>query len=128
MLVAQNGKSLIPSVKEDRPNRFHCTIKTPQDFAVPATKDELLVITALDGQLITGKEVMPGKVENGHFVADPSRDMLKIAVVNRYKDAKPAIGWIKNFGLKRGAIAGSVAHDSHNIVAVGFVYFCHTPS
>ncbi len=119
VLVAQNGKSLIPSVKEDRPNRFHCTIKTPQDFAVPATKDELLVITALDGQLITGKDVMPGKVENGHFVADPSRDVLKIAVVNRYKDAKPAIGWIKNFGLMRGAIAGSVAHDSHNIVAVG---------
>ena len=119
VLVAENGKSLIPSVKEDRPNRFHCTTKTPQDFAVPATADELLVITALDGQLITGKEVMKGKVENGNFVADPSRDVLKIAVVNRYKDAKPAIGWIKNFGLKRGAIAGSVAHDSHNIVAVG---------
>jgi adenine deaminase len=69
--------------------------------------------------LITGKELLPGKVENGHFVADPSRDVLKIAVVNRYQDAKPAIGWIRNFGLKRGAIAGSVAHDSHNIVAVG---------
>ena len=58
-------------------------------------------------------------MENGHFVADPARDVLKIAVVNSYKDAKPAIGWIKNFGLKTGAIAGSVAHDSHNIVAVG---------
>ncbi|HQV39208.1 MAG: adenine deaminase [Flavobacteriales bacterium] len=119
VLVAENGKSLIPSVKEERPNRFHCTTKTPQDFAVPATNDELLVITALDGQLITGKELMPGKVENDQFMADPSRDLLKIAVVNRYKDTKPAIGWIKNFGLKRGAIAGSVAHDSHNIVAVG---------
>jgi adenine deaminase len=119
VLVAENGKSMIPSVKEDRPNRFHCTAKSPQDFAVAATEDELLVITALDGQLITGKELLPGKVENGHFVADPSRDVLKIAVVNRYQDAKPAIGWIRNFGLKRGAIAGSVAHDSHNIVAVG---------
>ncbi|MEO8734686.1 MAG: adenine deaminase, partial [Flavobacteriales bacterium] len=114
-LVAENGKSLIPSVKEDKPNRFHCTTKSPQDFAVPATKDELLVITALDGQLITGKELVEGKVENGYFIADPSHDILKIAVVNRYKNAKPAIGWIKNFGLKHGAIAGSVAHDSHNI-------------
>jgi adenine deaminase len=119
VLVAENGKSMIPRVKEDRPNRFHCTAKSPQDFAVAATEDELLVITALDGQLITGKELLQGKVENGHFVADPSRDVLKIAVVNRYQDAKPAIGWIRNFGLKRGAIAGSVAHDSHNIVAVG---------
>ncbi len=119
VLVAENGKSLIPSVKEERPNRFHCTTKSPQDFAVPATTDKLLVITALDGQLITGKELMSGKVESGHFVADPSRDILKIAVVNRYKNAKPAIGWITNFGLKHGAIAGCVAHDSHNIVAVG---------
>ncbi|MGB3870259.1 MAG: adenine deaminase [Flavobacteriales bacterium] len=119
VLVAENGKSLIPSVKEERPNRFNCAAKSPQHFAVSASEDELLVITALDGQLITGKEVLPGKVRNGHFIADPDRDILKIAVVNRYKDAKPAIGWIKNFGLKRGAIAGSVAHDSHNIVAVG---------
>lgn len=119
VLVAEHGKSLIPSVMEDRPNRFHCTPKQPEDFAVPASGEALPVITALDGQLITGKELMPGKAVGGLFVADPSRDVLKIAVVNRYKDARPAIGWIKNIGLKRGAIAGSVAHDSHNIVAVG---------
>lgn len=118
-LVAENGKSLIGSVKEERPNHFHCTPKQPADFAVPANEEELLVIVAEDGQLITGKERMPGKVEGRHFVADTDRDLLKIAVVNRYKDAAPAVGWIKNFGLKRGAIAGSVAHDSHNIVAVG---------
>lgn len=118
-LVAENGKSLIGSVKEERPNKFHCSAKKPEDFRVVAGKDELLVITAEDGQLITGKERMKGKVEGGHFVPDTGRDLLKIAVVNRYKDAQPAVGWIKNFGLKRGAIAGSVAHDSHNIVAVG---------
>ncbi len=118
-LVAENGKSLIPSVKEGQPNQFNCTTMAPLDFAVPATGDELLVITALDGQLITGKELLKGKTENGHFVPDIARDLLKIAVVNRYKHARPAMGWIKNFGLKRGAIAGSVAHDSHNIVAVG---------
>lgn len=118
-LVAENGKSLIPSVQEERPNRFRCTAKAPRDFAVPATDGELLAITAQDGQLITGKQRMPGKVQDGLFVADPARDLLKIAVVNRYADAPPALGWIVNFGLKRGAIAGSVAHDSHNIVAVG---------
>ncbi len=118
-LVAENGRSLLARVPEGQPNRFNCTPKIPKDFAVPATGDELLVITALDGQLITGKERMAPKVENGLAIADPGRDLLKIAVVNRYKDAPPALGWIKNFGLKRGAIAGSVAHDSHNIVAVG---------
>lgn len=118
-LVAENGKSLIPSVKEERPNQFRCTTKKPEDLAVPATDEELLVIAAEDGQLITGKKHMQGKVENGRFVPDTARDLLKIAVVNRYKDALPAVGWITNFGLKRGAIAGSVAHDSHNIVAVG---------
>ena len=118
-LVAENGKSLIPSVKEERPNQFRCTTKKPEDLAVPATDEELLVIAAEDGQLITGKKRMKGKVKNGRFVPDTARDVLKIAVVNRYKDAPPAVGWITNFGLKRGAIAGSVAHDSHNIVAVG---------
>lgn len=118
-LVAENGKSLIPSVKEERPNQFRCTTKKPEDLAVPATDEELLVIAAEDGQLITGKKRMKGKVKNGRFVSDTARDVLKIAVVNRYKDAPPAVGWITNFGLKRGAIAGSVAHDSHNIVAVG---------
>lgn len=118
-LVAENGKTMIPSVQEDRPNQFRCTAKKPGDLAVPATGEELWVITAEDGQLITGKERMPGKVENGLFVPDTDRDLLKIAVVNRYKDAPPAVGWIKNIGLQRGAIAGSVAHDSHNIVAVG---------
>src|SRR5690606_15950491 len=118
-LVAENGKSLLPSVPEERPNRFRCTAKAPQDLAVPATADELLAITAQDCQLITGKQRMPGKVQDGLFVADPARDLLKIAVVNRYADAPPALGWIVNFGLKRGAIAGSVAHDSHNIVAEG---------
>lgn len=118
-LVAEHGKSLIDSVPEERPNNFHCTPKRPQDFTVPATDEDLLVITAEDGQLITGKAQMPGKVEDGAFVPDIECDLLKIAVVNRYSDAPPALGWIKNFGFKSGAIAGSVAHDSHNIVAVG---------
>lgn len=118
-LVAKDGSPLIAPVAEETPNNFNCDPKQPADFAVAATDGALLVITAEDGQLITGKTHMPGKVEHGLFVADPSRDLLKITVVNRYADAPPAVAWIKNFGLRRGAIAGSVAHDSHNIVAVG---------
>lgn len=78
-----------------------------------------MVIEALDGQLITPKKWMPPTVVDGACMPDTEKDLLKIAVVNRYREAPPAVGWITNFGLKRGAIAGSVAHDSHNIVAVG---------
>ncbi|RYY61275.1 MAG: adenine deaminase, partial [Chitinophagaceae bacterium] len=77
------------------------------------------VIEALDGQLITNKLLLPAKVSHAHIVSDPENDVLKITVVNRYKEAPVATAFIKNFGLKRGAIASSVAHDSHNIVAVG---------
>ena len=73
----------------------------------------------MDGQLITNKLEEKGKIENGRWVSDTERDILKIVVVNRYKDAPVAKAFIKNFGLKQGALASSVAHDSHNIVAVG---------
>lgn len=118
-LVAEEGKSLITGVSASRPNNFNCSPKRPADFTVPAKSGDLLVIEALDGQLITPKKWLPPTVVDGSCVADPTKDLLKIAVVNRYHDVPPALGWITNFGLKRGAIAGSVAHDSHNIVAVG---------
>ncbi len=118
-IVAEEGRSLIASVPSERPNSFSCTKKDPKDFHVPATTEDLLVIEALDGQLITHKRWMPPTVAYDTCVADTAKDLLKIAVVNRYADAPPAVGWITNFGLQRGAIAGSVAHDSHNIVAVG---------
>jgi adenine deaminase len=69
--------------------------------------------------LITRKLVMDARIEHGTAVADVSRDVLKIAVVNRYADAPPALAFIKGFGMTRGAIASSVAHDSHNMLAVG---------
>jgi adenine deaminase len=77
------------------------------------------VIEAVDGQVVTGKLVTNPRVEGGNAVSDSERDILKITVVNRYEDKKPAIAFVKNFGLKKGAIASSVAHDCHNIVAVG---------
>ena len=77
------------------------------------------VIKVEDGQLFTQLSFCEPKIENGNVVSDTEQDVLKLVVYNRYQPSSPAIGFIKNIGLKRGAIASTVAHDSHNIVAVG---------
>ena len=100
-------------------NNFHATAKKVSDFAVPSFEGEMKVIEATDGSLITKKILATPKIEKGNIISDTKNDVLKMAVVNRYKNEKPAVAFIKNFGLKKGAIASSVAHDSHNIVAVG---------
>jgi len=127
-LVAEAGKSKIDRTRyergSDKINNFHCTLKRPQDFEVISAEAEtglISVIGALDGQLITEKLITKPKIANGRVVSDPENDILKIVVVNRYTESVSNIakGFIKNFGLKNGALASSVAHDSHNIVAVG---------
>jgi adenine deaminase len=120
-VVARNGKSLVGKVQAGVVNRFSCNPKKKEDFRLeaPGVPQFIPVIEALDGQLITNKLMLPPKIEAGSVVSDTEKDVLKIVVVNRYKDAPVAIGFIRNFGLKSGAIASSVAHDSHNIVAVG---------
>ena len=122
-LVAEKGTSLISSRANEATapiNNFHCTPKQPHDFLVPYPEGSpFSVIEALDGQLITNKLTLQPKVQNGHILSDTENDVLKIAVVNRYTDAPIATAFIKNIGLKSGAIASSVAHDSHNIVVVG---------
>ncbi|GAA4319154.1 adenine deaminase [Flaviaesturariibacter amylovorans] len=119
-LVAENGKTRIEAKKAAVINQFDCTPKTATDFAVAWNGEATLpVIEALDGQLITNRLELAPKVEGGLAVADVANDILKITVVNRYKPAPVATAFIRNFGLQRGAIASSVAHDSHNIVAVG---------
>ncbi len=120
-LVAENGQSFIESKPSAIVNQFSCTKKKAADFEIPADRfpDRIPVIEALDGQLITNKLFFEPKVVNGKIVCDTERDLLKIVVVNRYHDAAIASGFIKNFQLKKGALASSVAHDSHNIVAVG---------
>ncbi|MCS3796654.1 adenine deaminase [Niastella sp. OAS944] len=119
-LVAENGKSNIASKTSGRINNFNCKKKTAADFKIPFNGEkEIPVIEALDGQLITNKLLLAPKTIDGFIVSDTERDLLKIAVVNRYTDAVVATAFIKNTGLKEGAIASSVAHDSHNIVAVG---------
>lgn len=123
-LVAKNGKSLIDSVSVEPINQFECAPVTAADLAIdegsyPVHDGLIPVIEALDGQLITNRLNLPGRLENGYWVTDTSQDMLKMVVINRYHQAPVAKCFIKNFGFKRGAIASSVAHDSHNIVAVG---------
>jgi adenine deaminase len=119
-LVAENGVSKINAPTANVINNFNCNKKVVSDFRYKKKDVEnITVIEALDGQLITNKIFIDPKIENEFYVSDVENDILKIAVVNRYKDAPVAIGFIKNFGLKKGAIGSSVAHDSHNIIAVG---------
>lgn len=119
-LLAENGNSLIKADKAGIINQFSCEPKTDQDFIFPYNGQETIdVIEALDGQLITNKLTAKPKVENQNIVSDVENDVLKMVVVNRYKEAPVAVSFVKNFGLKQGAIASTVAHDSHNIIAVG---------
>ena len=118
-LVAEKGRSFLPQKTAPIINNFNTTKKKVTDFSFHARPLKINVIEALDGQLITNKLTANVKIENGNAVSDIENDVLKLAVVNRYSDARPAIAFIKNFGLKKGAIASSVAHDSHNIIVVG---------
>lgn len=118
-LVAQNGKSYINSVKAEVVNNFNCIPVTEKDLELEARSNHLKVITVEDGQLITRQVNAQVPVLDNVVQGDLSQDILKLVVVNRYHPAPPAIAYVKNFGLKRGALASSVAHDSHNIIAVG---------
>jgi len=124
LLLAENGKTVGNWVKhiEDREsvNHFDCSLKQEEDFVYPFIgQEEIPVIEALDGQLITNRLSAKPKVLNNNIISDLENDVLKMVVVNRYHDAPMAVSFVKNFGLKQGAIASSVAHDSHNIIAVG---------
>ncbi|MBR4391907.1 MAG: adenine deaminase [Bacteroidales bacterium] len=118
-LVAEQGRSCMPYRKEEACNRFHAIPIVPDDLQVPYEGKNIKVISCMEGNLITNTIVAAPKVVDGKVVSDTTRDILKIVVLNRYSPSKPAVGFINHFGLKRGAIATSVAHDSHNIVAVG---------
>ena len=118
-LVASNGKTNIESTYCNPINKFQRNPTKPEDFIVKYNGNDINVIGALDGQLITENIIYTPKINNGNIVSSVEDDVLKIAVVNRYSNAPVAVGFIKNFGIKSGALASSVAHDSHNIVVVG---------
>jgi adenine deaminase len=118
-LVAKNGQSLIETQQTTTPNNFVADPVTTDDFFVENTGKAIKVIEALEGQLITNTVIGQAVADGENLTSNTAEDILKIAVINRYEKAKPAIGFIKNIGLKRGAIASTVAHDSHNIIVVG---------
>ncbi|MFI2741577.1 adenine deaminase [Zhouia sp. PK063] len=118
-LVAEKGKSFIPNVAFTTPNHFNVNQKTVADFQLKSNTKTIRVIEALDGELITNDISGNALLQNGNLVSNIEEDILKVTVVNRYGNTPPAIAFIKNFGLTSGAIASSVTHDSHNIIAVG---------
>lgn len=115
----QDGRSLLPHLPSAHPNHFAARPITADQLAVPAHGGTVRVIGVDDGQLVTRAETGHLQPLDGLLHADPNQDLLKLVVLNRYKDAPPAVAFVQGFGLQAGAIAGSVAHDSHNIIAVG---------
>jgi len=119
-LVAENGSVCYPASEPAEPiNQFKALPIAAEDLQVTPTGKHMRVIVAEDGQLQTKVLLAEPLIEKGSAVSNTENDYLKIVVYNRYHPAKPAIGFIKGIGLKRGAIASTVAHDSHNIVATG---------
>lgn len=118
-VVTENGGSLLPRNPPAIVNRFAATLQKPLDFAVPDKKRAVNIIDVIDGQLITKRSRERLHATLDQLTSNTEKDILKITVVNRYEDRMPAVGFVRNFGLKQGAIAGSIAHDSHNIIAVG---------
>ena len=118
-LVFTEGVSKIETVPFKVLNNFNTSEKSISDFRFESTSKKIRVIEALEGELVTNQVIENSLIENGNLVSNINSDVLKMTVVNRYQNQKPAIAFIKNFGLKEGAIASSVGHDSHNIIAVG---------
>ncbi|NNC45484.1 MAG: adenine deaminase [Winogradskyella sp.] len=118
-LVYDKGQSLIKKVDVLNVNNFKAKRKSISEFAIEPNSNKIRVIVPKDGELVTSESIEKPLIRNNNIISDVTNDVLKITVVNRYEDKPPAVAFIKNFGLKRGAIASSVSHDSHNIIAVG---------
>jgi len=118
-LVYDNGESKIKHVNFENLNNFNTSIKSIEDFRVETSSSKIRVIECLDGELVTNQIIEDATIKDGNLISNTENDILKMTVVNRYQADKPAIAFIKNFGLKEGAIASSVGHDSHNVIAVG---------
>lgn len=118
-LVAENNKLLIPETVVNAINNFEAEKVNTDDFKIFDKGKNIKIINAISGEILTEKIIGRPKSIDNYLVSDIDNDILKIAVINRYEKKKIALGFIKNFGLKKGAIASSVAHDSHNIVVIG---------
>lgn len=108
-----------PNMDFHCPNNFHANPISVEDLKVTPLGDSMRVIVASNGSLLTGMEMVKPLVEDGNVISDLKNDVLKLVVYNRYTPAKPQVAFIKGFGLKEGALGSTIAHDSHNIIAVG---------
>ena len=118
-LLFNSGITFLEPIEFEILNNFNTSKKEVADFRMESNAKKIRVIEALEGQLVTNELIEDASSINGNLVSNLDRDILKMTVVNRYQNQQPSIAFIKNFGLKEGAIASSVGHDSHNIVAVG---------
>lgn len=118
-LVAANGRALLKPVVIETINNFQTEHVCPDDFKVLDKGKDVKMIGVIKGELITEMIIDRPKSLDGYLECDIERDILKIAVISRYEKKKLTVGFVKNFGLKKGALASSVAHDSHNIVVIG---------
>lgn len=117
--VASRGRSMLPAIRPQTINRFDARKIEPTDLSITDQGGLIRVVQALDGELLTRQVIQKPKVVGGNIVSDVEQDILWLVVVNRYRPSPPALAFIRGFGLKVGALASSVAHDSHNIIAVG---------
>lgn len=117
--VYDRGKVLFNYSGTIPANNFNCSEISAESIKIKPSGKYMRIIEAFEGQLVTGEKIKTISSNKKFVDADPSEDILKIVVKDRYKDSPPAVGFIKGFGLKEGAMASSVAHDSHNIICVG---------
>ena len=117
--VFERGEVKIEETLTTRPNIFNIKPVTTGDLAIKKRGNRIRVIQALDGELITNEKEQGVFEKEGMAIQNVEKDILKITVINRYQQQKPATGFIQGFLLKKGAIASSIAHDSHNIICVG---------
>ena len=121
-IVAKDGKSLFKVKKPKVSNTFNVNLKKPEDFDIKTKKDNnvnVKIIEAFNGELITNSIIDTLKIENNIIISDTIKDILKISVVERYGHNIVSNGFIKGFGIKKGAVATSISHDSHNIITIG---------
>lgn len=117
--VSENGVAHFETAESKTPNDFKAQKISTDQISVNAVSKKIKTIRALEGQLITNTEVVEAKIDQGKIISDTEQDVLKLLVMNRYEQVGPALAFIRGFGLKKGALASTVAHDSHNIIAVG---------
>lgn len=119
ILVAENGKTLLETTPAGIINQFNKRKIRIDELLIRAETNHIKVIEALNGQLITNESIHEAKVENGFAISNTENDILKMVVVNRYTEQPIAFSFVKGFGFRSGSIASTVAHDSHNIIAIG---------